>query len=262
MNFFDPNSNTGAIAASSPSPVTMPQVEVNEIIKRVYLWMGLGLLTTAFVAWFTATNEALLAFSAQPGVGIISIIAVFGIVIALSFGMQRDWLNPSMAAMMFFAFAAIEGFLLSVVMFSFLAPTLPDGSINPNFNPGALYAAFGTASALFGAMTIVGFTTKMDLSKWGTYLFMGLIGLIIAMVVNMFLGSSTLGFVISVAGVLIFTALTAYDTQKIKEMSMSPQMQGDGNLAMKFSIYGALILYLDLLNLFLFLLQIFGGGRD
>ena len=261
MGLYNQN-NEPAIPMDSGNAVQMPQVEVNSVIKLVYMWMGLGLLTTAFVAWFVANNDGLLAFALQPGVGIISIIVMFGFVIALNFGLSRPWLTPGMAGGMFFGFAALEGFLLSVVMVAFLAPTLPDGTINPGYNPGALYAAAGTAAALFGSMTIVGFTTKMDLTKWGTYLFMGLIGLIIAMVVNMFLGSDTLGFVISVAGVIIFTALTAYDTQKIKQISMTPQLYDDSNLVMKFSILGALILYLDLLNLFLFLLQIFGGGRD
>jgi hypothetical protein len=246
---------------SFDSPIEMPQAILNDVMRMVYLWMGLGLLTTALVAWFTATNQSLLELSLQPGVGIISIIGIFGLVITLNAGIGRDWLSPNMAALLFFAFAALEGFLLSVVMFAFLAPTLPDGTVNPSYNPGALYAAFGTAAALFGSMTIVGFTTKTNLSSMGSYLFMGLIGLIIAMVVNMFLGSDTLGYLISVAGVVLFTVLTAYDTQKIARISAMQQMQDDQSFAMKFSLVGALILYLDLLNLFLFLLRIFAGGR-
>lgn len=261
MDYFDQEQNRST-AMTFDSPIEVPKVEINAIMKMVYLWMGLGLLTTALVAWFTASNDALLELSIKPGANIVSIIVIFGTVIALSAGMSKSWMTPNVAGMLFFAFAAVEGFFLSIVMFAFLAPTLPDGTINPSYNPGALYAAFGTASALFGAMTIVGFTTKADLSSWGTYLFMGLIGLIIAMVVNWFLASSTLGYLISVAGVVLFTALTAYDTQKIHRISQVPQMQDDGSLAVKFSIVGALILYLDLLNLFLFLLQIFAGGRD
>jgi hypothetical protein len=261
MGLFNRNTDR-SLDMTFDSPIAAPKVEINTIMKMVYLWMGLGLLTTAFIAWFTASTPALLELSLQPGVGILSIIGIFGLVIALSTGIGRSWLSPNLAAVLFFTFAVLEGFLLSVIMFAFLAPTLPDGTINPSYNPTALYAAFGTASGLFGAMTVVGFTTKMDLTSMRSYLFMGLIGLIIAMVVNMFLNSDAMGFVISVFGVILFTALTAYDTQKIYRISLMPQMQGDHNLAMKFSLVGALMLYLDLLNLFLFLLRIFAGGRD
>ena len=107
-------------------------------------------------------------------------------------------------------------------------------------------------------MTFIGFTTKMDLTKMGTYLMMGLFGIIIASLVNIFLQSDGLSFIISIAGVIIFTGLTAWDTQKIKEMSMNPEVQADGNLAFKLSVMGAVTLYLDILNLFLFLLSLFG----
>jgi len=153
-----------------------------------------------------------------------------------------------------------------VTLFAFLSPTVVNSAgvevTNPMYDPGALYGAFGTAAGLFGAMSLVGLTTKMDLTKMGTYLFMALIGLVIAMVINIFIGSSTLGFIISIGGVIIFTGLTAYDTQKIKEMSYQIEADGDGNAAMKFSIIGALTLYLDFINLFIFLLQIFAFSRD
>ena len=141
------------------------------------------------------------------------------------------------------------------------AITLSSGEtiVNTFYDPTPVYAAAGSAAALFGAMTFVGFTTKADLTKMGTYLFIGLIGIIIASVINIFIGSDGLSFIISILGVIIFTGLTAYDTQKIKEMSMNPQIANGGNLALKFSVMGALTLYLDLLNLFLFLLSIFGG---
>jgi uncharacterized protein len=236
---------------SSSEPISVPSVNLNSVMKMVYVWMGLGLLTTAVVAWFTATNPALASLRGSGAVMIVSIIVMFGSVIALTAGMRARWMTPGLAAALFFVFAGIEGFVLSLILEFFIAN-----------QPGALYAAFGTAAALFGSMTLVGFLTNMDLSKMGTYLFMGLIGLIVAMVINWFIGSSTLAFMISIVGVLIFTALTAYDTQKIKQMSESPELQGDGNLVLKFSIMGALTLYLDFINLFLFLLHIFGGGRD
>jgi FtsH-binding integral membrane protein len=110
-------------------------------------------------------------------------------------------------------------------------------------------------------MTIVGYTTKTDLTRYSSYFMMGLIGLVIAMVVNMFLGSGPLDFAISIFGVLLFTGLTAYDTQKIKEMAADPSIEASGSLAAKLGILGALQLYLDFINLFLFLLRLF-GRRD
>ncbi|GAB4531115.1 MAG: Bax inhibitor-1/YccA family protein [Anaerolineae bacterium] len=233
------------------SPITQPSVAINSVMKLVYVWMSLGMLATAGVAWFTATNDALAALRTSPVVMILSLVVLFGSVIALSVGMTRNWLTPNLAAFLFFVFAGINGFTLSLTLQYFVEN-----------EPGALTSAFGTTTILFGTMSIFGFTTRMDLTKLGTYLFMGLIGLVIAMVFNWFIGSSALAFLISFIGVVIFTGLTAYDTQKIKEMSMSPQLQGDGNLVLKFSILGALTLYLDFLNLFLFLLQLFGGSRD
>ncbi|MEQ8677720.1 MAG: Bax inhibitor-1/YccA family protein [Aggregatilineales bacterium] len=261
MSYFNQNDNV-----TYSSPISAPGIEINRIMKFVYVWMGFGLLTTAVVAWVVATNDSLLSLSAQPGVGIITFIALIGIAIGMSIGLNKSWMTPNVAAGMFFGFAAVMGFSLSLTLFAFLSPTVVNsaGVVVPNsmYDPGALYGAFGTAAGLFGAMTIVGFTTNMDLTKMGTYLFMGLIGLVIAMVINMFIGSSTLGFLISIAGVVIFTALTAYDTQKIKQLSMNPEIQANGDLAAKVSILGALTLYLDFINLFLFLLRIFAGGRD
>ena len=220
-------------------------------MKLVYVWMTFGLLTTSIVAWFTATNDALASMRGSQGIMIVSMLLLFGSVIALSAGMRARWMTANLAAFLFFLFAAIEGFSLSLLLEYFF--------LN---EPGALYAAFGTTAALFGAMTIVGYTTSMDLTKFGTYLFMGLIGLIIAMIVNsLFIGSGGLAFMISIGGVLLFTGLTAYDTQKIKQMAEQAEY-ADGEMKVKLSIMGALALYLDVINLFLFLLRIFAGGRD
>jgi uncharacterized protein len=248
MSYSNPVENRPIISSDS---ISIPSIDLNSVMKMVYVWMGLGLLTTAVVAWFTATNPALASLRGSMPVMIIAIIVMLGSVVALSAGLRASWMTPGLAAGLFFVFAGIEGFVLSLVLEFFVAN-----------QPGALYAAFGTAAALFGTMTLVGFFTNMDLSKWGTYLFAGLIGLIIAMVVNWFIGSGSLAFLISIGGVIIFTGLTAYDTQKIKQMTENPELQGDGSLVLKFSILGALTLYLDFINLFLFLLQIFGGSRD
>lgn len=257
MAFYNQNNNQYNEMAMDSSPISMPGIEINSIMRLVYVWMGLGLLVTMVTAWFVGNNQTLLELSVSPGMSIITIVVLFGTIIALSVGMSRNWLSPGLAAGLFFLFAAVMGFSLSALMVAFLSPTLPDGTVNTFYDPTPVYAAAGSAAALFGAMTIVGFTTKADLTKMGTYLFIGLVGIIIAMLINIFLQSDGLSFIISIAGVVIFTGLTAYDTQKIKEMSMNPQLQGNGNLAVKFSIMGALTLYLDLINLFLFLLSIF-----
>ena len=237
--------------ASSP-PISVPAVEINSVMKMVYMWMTLGMLTTAVTAWFTATNPALADLRSSGVVMIGSFVLLFGSVIGISAGVASKRLSPNVAAALFFVFAGINGFSLSFLLQYFVQN-----------EPGALTAAFGTTTILFGTMTFVGFTTKMDLSKYGTYLMIGLVGIIFASIFNWFIGSSALAFMISVGGVILFTALTAYDTQKIHQMTMVTEIQNDSNLAMKFSILGALTLYLDFINLFLFLLQLFaGGGRD
>lgn len=243
--------NNNPPVVSSSDPITMPGVSINSVMKMVYVWMGLGLLTTAVVAWFTATNPALAGLRGSLPVMIIGLVTLFGSVIALSAGIRAKWMTPGLAAGLFFVFAGIMGFSLSLTLEYFVAN-----------QPGALYAAFGSTAALFGAMTLFGLMTKMDLTSWGTYLFIGLIGLIIAMVFNWFIGSGALAFIISIFGVIIFTGLTAYDTQKIKQMTENPELMSDSNMVVKLSVLGALTLYLDFINLFLFLLQIFGGGGE
>ena len=230
---------------ASPFAGELSVEKSNSILRLVYMWMGLGLLTTAIAAVLVANSPSLLSIAFSPATSIISIIALIGISIALGMGLTRNWLKPSVAIGMFFVYAVILGFMLSSVV------------LIAEFYPNAVYAAAGSAAALFGAMTVVGFTTKMDLSRFGFFFMAALIGLVVAMLINMLLRSDTFSFIISVAGVLIFTALTAYDTQKIKQMANNPAVQGDGSLAVKVSIFGALQLYLDLINLFLFLLQIF-----
>jgi len=219
--------------------------KTNSILRLVYLWMGLGLLTTCVVAILVANTPSLMSLAMSPVVTIISFVFLIGISIALGAGMTRNWLKPGMAISMFFVYSAVMGFFLSFVV------------LLAQVQPSAVYAAAGTTAALFGAMTVVGFTTKMDLSRFGFFFMAALIGLFFAMLINMLLRSSALDFIISVAGVLIFTALTAYDTQKIKNMANNPQIQADGSLATKVSVFGALTLYLDVINLFLFLLRIF-----
>ena len=217
-------------------------LQLNAVMRNVYGWMTMGLLVTAAVALAVANS----GFFPSQGILWVAIFAQLGIVLGLSFAIRR--ISATAAGMLFFVYSALTGFTFSIL---FLA-----------FSLGSIAAAFLSTAGVFGAMTVVGMTTKTDLTKYSSYFMMGLIGLIIASVINIFLGSSAFDFLISIFGVLLFTGLTAYDTQRIARMASSQQMKVDSEDTLKFSIMGALTLYLDFINLFLFMLRIFGGGRD
>jgi hypothetical protein len=232
---------------SIPQSMAQPRVEIRPFMRQVYMWMTLGLLLTTGVSVAVYNIPSLLALVLNPVVLIGAIIAELALVFALSLAFNR--LSTGAATAMFFAYAALNGFTLSII---FLAYEL-----------GSITLAFGTTVILFFVMTMIGLTTNIDLSKFGSFLMMALIGLVIAMVVNMFLASGPLDFIISCVGVVIFTALTAYDTQKLYRMAADPAIEGEGAALMtKLSVLGALRLYLDFINLFLFILRILGGRRD
>lgn len=226
------------------APVSAPLTgeKLNAVMRNVYGWMTMGLLVTAFVSILLSTS----GFFPSQGVFFVAIFAQLGIVIGLSWAINR--ISATVAGLLFFVYAAITGMTFSIFFIV--------------YDLGSITAAFVTTAGVFGAMTIVGLTTKVDLSKYSTYFMMGLIGLLIAMFVNMLIGSTALDFAISVFGVLLFTALTAYDTQKISRMASDPKMQINSEETLKFSILAALTLYLDFINLFIFLLRLFAGGRD
>ncbi len=216
-------------------------VQLNAVMRNVYGWMTMGLLVTAAVALGISRS----GFFPSQIVMMLAIFAQLGIVIGLSWAINR--ISATTAGMLFFVYSALTGFTFSVI---FLA-----------FSLGSIAAAFLSTAGVFGAMTVVGLTTNTDLSKYSSYFMMGLFGLIIASLVNLFLGSSAIDFVISIFGVLLFTGLTAWDTQRIARMAADPRLTVDSENTLKFSIMGALTLYLDFINLFLFLLRLF-GGRD
>ena len=173
------------------------------------------------------------------------LIAELGIVFYLSARINK--LSAGTATGLFLLYSALNGVTISLVLAVYTAQSV--------------FAAFVTCSGMFAAMSVYGHVTKKDLTSWGSFLFMGLIGLLIAMLVNIFLQSSVMQMVISFAGVIIFTGLTAYDTQKLKEMGESAPL--DDAVAMRRGvILGALTLYLDFVNLFLMLLRLFGGNRN
>jgi uncharacterized protein len=215
---------------------------LQSIMRQVYNWMGLGTLLTAVVAYATI-NTSLINLASNPAVFMVALIAEFGMVLGLSFGFNR--LSSGAATVLFFAYAALNGFTLSMVLLA--------------FSTGTVISAFAATAALFGVMSVIGHTTSVDLTKMGTYLMMGVIGLVIAMVVSMFISSGPLDMLISMAGVLIFTALTAYDTQRIGRMAAEISIEGDA--AAKLGVFGALKLYLDFINMFLFMLRLMGGSR-
>jgi uncharacterized protein len=231
-------------AAPMQAPaLAMPRVEVRPLLRNVYLWMTAGLALTAAVAYLCANNDTLLDLWESPWIAFGAIIGQLALVVVLSVRIMT--LSPAAATLLFLGYAALTGFSLTGIVLY--------------YDVGTLSVAFATTAALFGVMSIVGAFTKADLTKLGTYLFIGLIGVIIAMLINIFIGSDTFEFIISIAGVVIFTGLTARDTQKIVQLSANPQLEGDGGVLLaRLSIMGALVLYLDFLNLFLFLLRILG----
>lgn len=218
-------------------------------LYQVYAWMGLAILITAVAAFFTAQSPFLLQLIFGGGTGlpfglIVLVVAEFGLVWYLSskvFDLQFET-----GAGLFALYSVLNGVTLSVI---FLA-----------YTSSSIASTFFVCSAMFFGMSLYGWTTKADLSKWGNILFMALIGVIIASLVNFFLRSDALGYIISFIGVIVFTGLTAYDTWKLKEAH--EQMNGDEAMVRKLGLLGALTLYLDFVNLFLMLLRLFGVRRD
>ena len=211
------------------------------LMRKVYVWMALALVITGFTAYFVATNATLLSLIySTPAVMWILIGVELAIVIGVTAAINR--LSLPVATLLFVLYSVINGALLSSI---FLVYTM-----------ASIAKVFFITAGTFAAMSIYGYTTKKDLTSIGKIVMMALIGLIIATVVNLFLKSSGLDMILSYAGVVIFVGLTAYDTQKIKQMCMqapdvSEQMQ-------KYALLGALSLYLDFINLFIYLLRIFG----
>jgi hypothetical protein len=213
--------------------------------------MFLALGVSALFAWQFSVNEQLMAYLISPtgltGLGKITLFAPLGFVLIMSFAYQR---LSSMALMaLFMAYATINGISFSFILLA--------------FTPGSVLGCFLSASAMFGVMAVMGYTTNQDLTKFGRILFMGVIGVLIAMVINFFLHSSQLDYIISIIGVMVFTALTAYDVQKLKRIGEGVEYEGGAaaNDVKKMSILGALTLYLDFINIFLFLLRMFGNRR-
>ena len=211
------------------------------LMRKVYVWMTLALAITGFTAYGVATSPGILqAIYTNQILFWGLVIAEFALVFGVSAAINR--LSLTTATLMFILYSVINGALLSYI---FLAYTASSVTI-----------VFFITAGTFGAMALIGYTTKADLSSMGKILFMALIGLIIATVVNLFVKSSGLTMILSYIGVLVFVGLTAYDTQKIKQMLLQAPDASEG--AQKMALLGALTLYLDFVNLFIYLLRIFG----
>ncbi len=209
---------------------------------RVYNYMASGVALSGIVAALMASSPALMQAIYGTGLQWVVMLAPLGFILVLSFGVNR--LSAAATQALFWAFAAVMGASLSWI---FLA-----------FTGTSIVRVFFITTATFGAMSLYGYTTKRDLTGMGTFMFMGLIGIIIASVVNIFLASSALDFAISVIGVLVFVGLTAYDTQKIRNMYFEAD---SAEVATKKAVMGALTLYLDFINLMIMLLRLFGERR-
>jgi FtsH-binding integral membrane protein len=228
-------------------PKPRAEVLVNDYVRSVYNWMFIGLALTGFVAFYVSTNETImrLVFS-NRFIFFGLILAELAMVFAIAGMVNR--MNAMTASALFVIYSILNGVVLS---FIFLA-----------YTRASIFSTFFICAATFLACSIYGWITKRDLTSLGGFLFMGLIGIIIASVVNWFIRSNAMTMIISYIGVFVFVGLTAYDTQKIKNMALAQPAGLDGAVIRKGAILGALSLYLDFINLFLMLLRIFGQSRD
>jgi FtsH-binding integral membrane protein len=232
-------SNERAISKTTTEASTL-------FLAKVFNWMAIGLGLTGLAAFLTVNSQAALQFVFGNKLVFYGLIlGELGLVFYLSLRVER--ISAQAATAMFVIYSALNGVTLSAVLLLYTMTSIA--------------ATFFITAGMFAAMAIYGFVTKRDLASWGSFLFMGLIGIIIAAVVNMFLASSMLSWIISAIGVLVFTGLTAYDVQKITRIGEQGIMEGGEAVIRKGAIMGALALYLDFINLFLMLLRFLGDRR-
>jgi FtsH-binding integral membrane protein len=227
-----------------------------KFMSNVFGWMFVALGVSAFLAFVFANNPQLLdtLFQRNPAGGMsmstlgwIVMLAPLAFVLTMSFAFSR--LSASMLTFFFLAYAAVMGISLSFILLIYTS--------------GSIIGCFATASAMFGIMAVMGYTTEKDLTSFGSLMMMGLVGIVIAMMVNFFLHSEMMGYIISIVGVAVFTGLTAYDVQVLKRIGAGVEYEGtSARDTRKLAIMGALRLYLDFINLFLMLLRLFGNRRN
>jgi uncharacterized protein len=232
---------------SSATKIETKDLAAN-FVANVFAWMGIALAITAFTAYYFASNDNLInsLYNPQTGMtvlGWVVMLAPFGFVLAMGMGFQK--FSAGTLTLLFGVFSVLMGASLSFILLVYTA--------------SSIFLTFAVTAGMFGVMSFVGYTTKTDLTKFGSLMMMGLVGIIIASVVNMFMRSQAFDYVISFIGVLVFTGLTAYDVQKLKRIGAGIQYGAESTK--KLVIMGALSLYLDFINLFLFLLRFLGNRR-
>jgi len=222
-------------------------------MASVFLWMFAALGISAACAFLFASNTDWLLYLVNESTGKLNLLgwgvmlAPLGFVMLMSFGYQR--LSASAITALFLLYAAINGISFSFILLAYTA--------------GSVITCFLSAAAMFGVMAVMGYTTKKDLTGFGRIMMMGLIGIVIASIINFFARSSSMDYIISFIGVMVFTGLTAYDVQKLKRIGAGIEFNGVAVAeTRKLSVIGALNLYLDFINIFLFLLRLFGGRRN
>ncbi|MBL8007268.1 MAG: Bax inhibitor-1/YccA family protein [Ignavibacteria bacterium] len=235
MNQFQ--NYTGAVEASFSTEAT------RKFLLNVYNWMAMGLAITGVIAYGISRSSFVEVMYSNPFVLFAIIILQLGVVMGMTFAINK--IPSGVAIGAFFLYSALTGLTMSAIFLVYTGTSIA--------------STFFVCAGMFAAVSAFGYVTKSDLSKFGTYFFMALIGLILASVVNIFLKSTTLNWIISYAGVLIFVGLTAYDTQRIKKMSQSTDI--DSEAGKKSAVVGSLMLYLDFINMFMFLLRIFGDRK-
>ena len=223
------------------------EVNANDFVRSVYNWMAVGLALTGLVALYASSSEAMIRFIFGNSLILIGLI-LFELALVFSIVGWVNRMSASVATALFLVYSGLNGLTLS---FIFLV-----------YTRASIVSTFFVCGATFLACSIYGWSTKRDLTSLGGFLMMGLFGIIIASVVNMFVVSSTIAKVVSYIGVFVFVGLTAYDTQKLKYMALTQPADLDGAVIRKGAILGALSLYLDFINLFLMLLRIFGQSRE
>jgi FtsH-binding integral membrane protein len=242
-NPYQSSSSQGARGLDYASHVGESSPAVLRFFNAVYAWMATGLALTALVAWWVSSRPDVMQRVFRGPVIFILFIAEMALVVAISAAVRK--ISASVATGMFLLYSALNGLTLSVIFII--------------YTHASITSAFVVTALMFGAMSVYGMITRTDLSRLGNILFMALIGLVIASVVNLFFANSTLYWIITYAGVIIFVGLTAYDTQKLRGVAI--ETASDAALAARLSVSGALMLYLDFLNLFLLLLRVMGDRR-
>ena len=231
---------------SVPLKTARAQVQVNEFIRSVYNWMAIGLGLTGVVAFYVSNSETLLKLIFGNQIIFFGLI-IGELVLVFTISARVHKMQASTATSLFVLYAALNGATLSAIFLIYTSSSIT--------------STFFICAATFIASSIYGMVTKRDLTSMGQFMFMGLIGIVIASVVNLFVRSSGMSLVVSYIGVVVFVGLTAYDTQKLRTMALSQPAGLDSGIARKGAILGALTLYLDFINLFLMLLRIL-GNRD